>query len=165
MFKKKGLNLAFCYISWQAQQSFCRRESICVPICVYAFNSHLCNEALHPFVAAEGPHGSDYAVQRVKLQRKPTDLEPFYNYSVIHLDLHTRTKKHIQPSHHSHAHTLFWRVRRARTQTFTQELCCRLAWSCTFPLLTLLRQGCSVPSLSWTGVGWGRSCKFLRKSC
>lgn len=42
-----------------------------------------------PFVSGEGPHGSDYAVQRVKLQRKPPDLEPSYNCSFIHLDLHT----------------------------------------------------------------------------
>lgn len=44
---------------------------------------------LHRSVVGEGPHGSDYAVQRVKLQREPTELEPSYNHSLIHLDLHT----------------------------------------------------------------------------
>ena len=53
---------------------------------VTVFNSHLCSEALHRSVVGEGPHGSDYAVQRVKLQRKPTELEPSYNHSLIHLD-------------------------------------------------------------------------------
>lgn len=45
--------------------------------------------AVRPFTTLLGPHGSDYAVQRVKLQRKPTELEPSYNHSLSHFGFYT----------------------------------------------------------------------------
>lgn len=55
---------------------------------VSAFHSHLCNGPLQHSVVGEGPHGSDYAEQRVKLQREPTELEPSNSHSFTQIYSH-----------------------------------------------------------------------------
>ena len=81
-----------------------RRRRAFVSLYVSVFNFHLCSEAPPPLCHREGPHGSDYVVQRVKLQREPAELEPSYFHSLIHWDLHTWTqaRQHVRPSGHTH---------------------------------------------------------------
>lgn len=64
---------------------------------VSAFHSHLCNGPLQHSVVGEGPHGSDYAEQRVKLQREPTELEPSnsHSFTQIYSHIHKHNSEHM----------------------------------------------------------------------
>ena len=93
-------------------------------------------------------------------REKPTELEPSYNHSLLHLDLHTWTpaQKHIQPSKHTDTHTRRYRGTDGHTHSHRSSAAtlpeavhfhCSLCWDkaavCFPPCLPS-------PGLEWDGA-------------
>lgn len=109
---------------------------------VSAFHSHLCNGPLQHSVVGEGPHGSDYAEQRVKLQREPTELEPSNSHSFTQI--------------YSHIHKLRRTIVNTRT---VKELTSAVRLEiCLFCALRFK----SIPSFSHIGLTSIKSCILER---